>query len=182
MPLLSFHLVHARVSTKHLFSRKTWNSHALDGWYVGPSLEHYRCHKIYVNKTKQERNGDTVEFFPYNYNLPLPTTTDRITSAAKELTDALRQPSYPGPLPHIGENQHLALRQLAAVFERISTAMRHKQSLQPNRMLSKPNNTALPRVIKPNVNTPPIAPNVISPPRVQHTPIPIQNPNLISPP
>ena len=26
--------------------RTTWGTHALDGWYVGPAMEHYRCHKF----------------------------------------------------------------------------------------------------------------------------------------
>ena len=25
-------------------NRKTWDPHGVDGWYVGPAMEHYRCH------------------------------------------------------------------------------------------------------------------------------------------
>jgi hypothetical protein len=27
--------------------QKTWDLHSLSDWYLGPSIEHYRCHKIF---------------------------------------------------------------------------------------------------------------------------------------
>jgi hypothetical protein len=34
--------------------RRPWEPHGQDGWYIGPSLEHYRCYTVYVNKTRGE--------------------------------------------------------------------------------------------------------------------------------
>jgi hypothetical protein len=39
-------------------------SHGVDGWYVGPSIEHYRCHKYYIPSTFSIRNAFTVDWFP----------------------------------------------------------------------------------------------------------------------
>ena len=83
--------------------RKSWGTHCFDGWYVGPSMNHYRCHRVYILKSKQERDSDTVEFFPHNFELPIPSSTDRITMATKELTETLLQPAFPSPLPPIGD-------------------------------------------------------------------------------
>jgi hypothetical protein len=46
--------------------RRTWDPHGQDGWYIGPALEHYRCHKVYITKTRGDRIVETVEFFPRN--------------------------------------------------------------------------------------------------------------------
>jgi hypothetical protein len=44
--------------------RRTWAPHGKDGWYIGPALEHYRCYKVYINKTRSERVVETLGFFP----------------------------------------------------------------------------------------------------------------------
>lgn len=31
--------------------RGTWAPHSVDGWYLGPSMKHYRCFKVWVNDT-----------------------------------------------------------------------------------------------------------------------------------
>ena len=36
--------------------RGTWVSHGVKGWYIGPSMNHYRCHHVYVTK----KRGDTT--------------------------------------------------------------------------------------------------------------------------
>ncbi len=46
--------------------RLTWAEHALDGWYLRTSEEHYRCHVVFVKKTRAERISDTV-FFQHRY-------------------------------------------------------------------------------------------------------------------
>ena len=42
--------------------RKTWDAHALKGWYVGTSTEHYQCHRVFCSKTRSERVSVTVIF------------------------------------------------------------------------------------------------------------------------
>ena len=37
-----------------LSNRCTWDPHATEGWYLDPTLEHYRCYKCYVTKTRGE--------------------------------------------------------------------------------------------------------------------------------
>jgi hypothetical protein len=29
----------------------SWAPHGLDGWYIGPALEHYQCYRVNVKKT-----------------------------------------------------------------------------------------------------------------------------------
>ena len=29
--------------------RGTWAARGVKGWYLGPSVEHYMCHRVYIN-------------------------------------------------------------------------------------------------------------------------------------
>jgi hypothetical protein len=73
-------------NTRH----RTWAEHSTDGWYLGTSNEHYRCHKIYVKKMRAERISDTV-FFKHKYTAqPTLMQADTIVKALDDLTHALK--------------------------------------------------------------------------------------------
>jgi hypothetical protein len=44
--------------------------HGASGWYVGPSLDHYRCHQCYIPSTSQSWNVLTVDWFPHTVPIP----------------------------------------------------------------------------------------------------------------
>jgi hypothetical protein len=44
--------------------RQTLAPHGHYGWYIAPTLEHYRCYTVYITKTRGERVVETVDFFP----------------------------------------------------------------------------------------------------------------------
>ena len=53
-------------------------------------MEHYRCHKIYMKKTRSKRISDTV-FFKHKYiTQPTVTPADTIVKALDDLTHALK--------------------------------------------------------------------------------------------
>ncbi len=70
--------------------RGTWAPHGLAGWYIGLSMEHYRCYKIHIIKTGGQRDIDTLTFFPHYHPLPTPSPIKQLTMAAKQLTQAIR--------------------------------------------------------------------------------------------
>jgi predicted Abi (CAAX) family protease len=53
--------------------RRTWAPHGQKGWYIGPALEHYRCYRVYFNKTRSERVVEMVELFPMEVKVTLPS-------------------------------------------------------------------------------------------------------------
>jgi hypothetical protein len=69
--------------------RRTWAPHGQDGWYIGPALEYYRCYTVYITKTRSSRVVETVEFFPYKFKLPFPSSSYLATQAAADITHAL---------------------------------------------------------------------------------------------
>jgi hypothetical protein len=129
--------------------RRTWAPHGQDGWYIGPALEHYRCYTVYVTKTRE-----TVDFFPEKFTSPLPSAQDLATQATAELTHALLHPQPAGPFCKVGDEQTIALKRLADIFE---GATRQKS-----------------KVVIPSTNrvenvAPPMVQNTVSPPRVANT-------------
>jgi hypothetical protein len=50
--------------------RASWEPHGLDGYYMGPALDHYRCYQVHITKRKGTRIVDTVEFFPATLLMP----------------------------------------------------------------------------------------------------------------
>ena len=53
-------------------------------------MEHYRCHKVYVKKTRSERISDTV-FFKHKYiTQPTVMPEDTIVKALDDLMQALK--------------------------------------------------------------------------------------------
>jgi hypothetical protein len=40
--------------------RRTWAPHGIDGFYLGPAMEHYRCHRIYCSSTGKEHSPKSI--------------------------------------------------------------------------------------------------------------------------
>ena len=57
-------LVHHKSGHRH-----SWDPHG-QGFYIGPSLEHYRCVKYFIPSSRSEVNSDTVAFFPHEIRFP----------------------------------------------------------------------------------------------------------------
>lgn len=104
-------LVHEKPS-----ARKTWSPHAVDGWYIGPAMESYRCYKIWIWQTRTERISDTISWFPKDLKAPPATTADRITKSINELTDALHNPNPDTTSPKLSQQQTESLQQLSAIL------------------------------------------------------------------
>ena len=69
--------------------RETFAPHSVSGYHLGTSLEHYRCYKIWVKKTRSEQIGNAV-FFKHKYlTMPTITNADALLIAAKDKSTAL---------------------------------------------------------------------------------------------
>jgi hypothetical protein len=71
--------------------RGSWAFNSIDGWYLRTSPEHYRCHVIYIKKTRSERISDTVHFNHKYTTQPTLTPEDTIVKALNDLKNALKQ-------------------------------------------------------------------------------------------
>jgi hypothetical protein len=60
----------------------SWDPCGVDGWYLDPTTDHYRCYRFHINKTKADNILDTLEFFPAKVAIPRTTSKDMATIAA----------------------------------------------------------------------------------------------------
>jgi hypothetical protein len=97
--------------------RRTWAPHGQDGWYIDPTLEHYRCYTVYITKTRSERVVETVDLPPTEVPIPFQSSKELETQAAKQLTHAFLNMQPAGPFFQVVDEQILALKRLAAIFE-----------------------------------------------------------------
>ena len=80
--------------------------HGIDGWYVSPSTEHYRCHKCYVPSTFGVRDALTVDWFPYQVPFPQVTTDEYLRQTASGML-TLIQDKADNPIPSLTYNSSL---------------------------------------------------------------------------
>ena len=75
--------------------------HGIDGFYVGPSLEHYRCYKVFVTATQTTRNSVTMEWFPSTIPYPKLTQDEYIRQTADNLLSVLSNKTQPQVYPSL---------------------------------------------------------------------------------
>jgi hypothetical protein len=80
-------------------------------------MHHYRCQNVYISTTASECIVDTLELFPHNYQMPQLSSTDGLLMAAKDMTDALKNPHPEVPFASVGDDTIAALTNLAAIFK-----------------------------------------------------------------
>ena len=72
--------------------RRTWELNGESGWYVGSSMDHYRCVKCYFPRTRTTRDCDTVTFFPTTVPFSGVKLGDFLQQAASDIIAILTQP------------------------------------------------------------------------------------------
>ena len=92
---------------------RTWAPHGIDGWYIGPALDHYQCYRVWIPSTHAERIADTLQFFPTILRTPTLSHRDATLQAARELTHALQNLNNANPLSQLSDDQLRALHQLS---------------------------------------------------------------------
>ena len=99
--------------------RQSWALNGEKGWTIGISPEHYRCIKCFFEKTRSERDVDTVTFFPTIIPFPSVTTTDYLKQAATDIITILTSPPSPTtPSLQAGDPIRNALLDLATLLNR----------------------------------------------------------------
>ena len=72
-----------------LGQRASWDYHGLEGFYVAPVPDHYRCLTCYFPKTKSEVIADTVKFIPRYIPIPETSLDDHVKKTADDLIHLL---------------------------------------------------------------------------------------------
>ena len=118
-------------------TRTSFGQHGKVGWYIGPSLEHYRCYRCYFTDTMQERDVLKVDFIPEKVPFPIFTSATYLQQTAEDMLHLLQHPipSTPNPELTFGPPILNAYAKIADIL---------------GRAISRPNNTVpAPRVPNP---------------------------------
>jgi hypothetical protein len=67
----------------------SWGTWDTDAWYLGPSLDHYRCNQYFVPKTQAYRISGFAELFPQHCQVPYMTAKDQLKAVTKEMITTL---------------------------------------------------------------------------------------------
>ena len=97
-------------------ARETFAPHGKIGFYIGPSMDHYRNYRIYVKETGGIRNAATVEFFPQHVQIPKTSSADRLAATIEDLTHILKNPHPKTPFLEQGTPTNDAIRKLSEIF------------------------------------------------------------------
>ena len=136
-------------------------------------MEHYISYHVYINSTRYEIIGDTVEFLPHHTKMPFMSSADCAFLTNADLTEALLNPNTESPFAKIGETQLVPLRKLETLFQCHMDKPSAPPRLEHTSPLLSSGNSAPPRVDTPA--PPRVAQRINSPyPRVgkHRTPAP----------
>jgi hypothetical protein len=92
-----------------------WDTRGIDGYCLGPALDHYRCYQVHFKKMGTQI-VDNVEFSPSKTEMPQTSSKDLAAIASLELSNSLQNPAAVAPFSHIGTAQLQAMRQLSDIF------------------------------------------------------------------
>ena len=142
--------------------RNTWAQHGVPGFYVGPSMEHYRCFKCYLPSTNKTRDSPTIEWFPTTIKFPKVTADEYLRQTAEDMLTLLQPTtSESPPIPNLtyGSTLTNAYIQIAQILRRATARPPPRPALQILEENPTPN-------IQPTqtTDTPQTEPRVLPPP------------------
>jgi hypothetical protein len=144
-------------------NRLSWDTRSEPGFNLGTSMEHHRCFRVYVTRTRATRRSDTV-FFKHQYiTNPALSPESHVVAAAQQLATALK-----GNIP-AGNETAEALTKVSELFTKIAAAKQAAAAAKEQRNRLRANPEARITTHLPRVDAPP--PRVEVPfPRVAETP------------
>ncbi len=123
-------LIHEKPS-----QRGSWDPHAVDGYYIGPALEHYQCYTVNVTSAKADRIADTLEWFPHYVKMPTSNNLDLLVATTSDILKALLNPPYNSPLGPLTDSEREVLKQFTTMFH---SKAQHKSDTTNNSTTTTP--------------------------------------------
>ena len=82
---------------------RSWYPHGTDGWYIRPSMEHYRCVQCSISATSTVRNVDSLTFFPSGIPFPKIEIKDYLGQSVGNILAILSKPKTQLPFLTYGD-------------------------------------------------------------------------------
>jgi len=100
--------------------RSSWAPHGVEGWYVGPAMQHHRCYDVLVKVTRRVRTTDTLSWHPHKA-LALPGASPVDILAARMHDLALELQSMHKLAPTLLGHHDVLARPSSALAEALTT-------------------------------------------------------------
>ena len=81
--------------------RASWGVHCVDGFYLGPALDHYRSWRTYIPQTRSKRVSDTIAWFPARVRMPGTSKIEALSAAIHDVDTALTKVADEGAWAHL---------------------------------------------------------------------------------
>ncbi len=76
------------------YTRGLWASRDVDSWYLGLSMDHYRCDIYYIPETRAYWISGSTELFPQHCQLPDMTPHQHLRALTNELTNGATEATH----------------------------------------------------------------------------------------
>ena len=96
--------------------RKTFGTHGVEGWYIGPALQSYRCYKVWVIATRKTLITDMLKWFPHQIPMPMTDATEVVIEASKEIAKAIKE-KIQHTVPPLHDSKLCALQKLMEILK-----------------------------------------------------------------
>jgi hypothetical protein len=73
--------------------RTSWSPHGIQGFYLGPSLKHYRSVAVYIPNTNGIRISDQCQYFPKPFKFPGASTNEILLQSVVNLKEIINSKS-----------------------------------------------------------------------------------------
>ena len=127
--------------------RAAWAPHAVDGWYLGPAMHHYRCGLYFVTHTRATRIASSVKLYPTHCKLPTISEADETIIAAEELIQHLGNKNIQLECEQKLKHAKI-LQQLTAILKNAPPQRVALPALQRVDVPSTSNDTTAPRIVR----------------------------------
>ena len=112
-------------------NRASLAPHVETNYYIGPAMDFFICHKLYIPKTRSERISYTLEFFPIKLSAENMSYIDATIHAVQYLIHALQNPARSSPLVTLRNSHNDSFRSLSIFSEKATSPERPMRVVQP---------------------------------------------------
>ena len=106
----------------------SWGHHGTTGWYIVPSLDHYRCMQCYIPATAIVRITDTLQYIPKSLALPKQITGYYLQQAIWDIIAIMKKPLNILPFLSYVDAKKNAINQISHILH-INTSQPRVQIL-----------------------------------------------------
>ena len=110
-------------------NRTSWGHHGTLVWYIGPSLDHYRCMQFYMPATSIVRITDTLQYTPKAFASP--NTEDFLQQAIRDIIAITKKP--PNTLPFFSFGDTTKMRSIRFPTSCTEAYLNHVNKFYPCR-------------------------------------------------